>query len=107
MRVLTENHHVTVRIVVENPLVKDMIESNLTQLKANFQNQGLEIEKFDVSLAQDSDKNGAGDSRYGFKRMRGKSGDAKNGYGGKAEEPERIDVSTRRGQGDGAVNFFA
>jgi len=61
MQILTENHHVTVRILAENPLVKDMIESNLSQLKANFQNQGLEIEKIDVSVAQDSNKNDAGD----------------------------------------------
>ena len=107
MQILTENHHVTVRILAENPLVKDMIESNLGQLKANFQNQGLEIEKFDVSVAQDSDKNGTGDGRYDSKRMGKKSGDTGNGYAEKTEKPEEIDVSTRRGQQEGAVDFFA
>ncbi|MBL7202895.1 MAG: flagellar hook-length control protein FliK [Desulfobacteraceae bacterium] len=107
MQILTENHHVTVRILTENPLVKDMIESNLVQLKANFQNQGLEIEKFDVSVAQDSDKNGTGDGRYESKRMREKSGDTENGYGGKAEEPEEVDDLMRRGQQESAVDFFA
>ncbi len=105
MQILTENNQVTVRILAENPLVKDMIESNLAQLKANFQNQGLEIEKFDVSVFQDSDQNGSGDGRYGSRKMRAKSGDPKNGYGGKVEEPEEIDHRARRGQG--AVNFFA
>ena len=107
MQILTENHHVTVRILAENPLVKDMIESNLAQLKANFQNQGLEIEKFDVSVAQDSEKNGTGDGRYDSKRMGKKSGDRGNGYGEKVEKPEEIDVSTRRGQQESAVDFFA
>ena len=107
MQILTENNRVTVRILAENPLVKDMIESNLGQLKANFQNQGLEIEKFDVSVARDSDQNGTGDGRYGSKRMRAKSGDPKNGYDGKVEEPEEMDARARRGQGEGAVNFFA
>jgi len=107
MQILTENHHVTVRILTENPLVKDMIESNLVQLKANFQNQGLEIEKFDVSVAQDSDKNGTGDGRYDSKRMREKSGDTENGYGRKAEEPEEVDDLMRRGQQESGVDFFA
>jgi len=107
MQILTENNRVTVRILAENPLVKDMIESNLGQLKANFQNQGLEIEKFDVSVARDSDQNGTGDGRYGSKRMRAKSGDPKNGYDGKVEEPEEMDARARRGQGEGVVNFFA
>ena len=107
MQILTENNQVTVRILAENPMVKDMIESNLGQLKANFQNQGLEIEKFDVSVAQDSNKNGTRDGGYDSKKMGKKSGDAKNGYGGKAAELEEINASTRRVQGEGAVNFFA
>ena len=107
MQILTENNRVTVRILAENPLVKDMIESNLGQLKANFQNQGLEIEKFDVSVAQDSNKNGTRDGGYDSKRMGKKSGDPKNGYDGKVEESEEIDARARRGQGEGVVNFFA
>ncbi len=107
MQILTENHHVTVRILTQSPLVKDMIENNLAQLKASFQNQGLEIEKFDVSVAQDWNKNGTGDAGYGSKRMRAKSGDAKKGYGGKAGEPEEIGDSMMRGQRESAVNFFA
>ena len=107
MQILTENHHVTVRILAENPLVKDLIESNLAQLKANFQNQGLEIEKFDVSVARDSDQNGTGDGRYESGKMRPKSGDTENGYGGKAEEPEAVDNLMRKGQQKSAVDFFA
>ena len=107
MQILTENQQVTVRILAENPLVKEMIESNLAQLKAGFQNQGLEIEKFDVSVAQDSDKNKTGDGGYGSKRMRAKTGGAKKGYGGKAVEPEKIDDTPKRWQGESAVNFFA
>jgi len=107
MQIITENHHVTVKILTQNPLVKDMIESNLVQLKANFQNQGLEIEKFDVSVAQDSDKNGTGDGRYESKRMREKSGDTENGYGGKAEETEEVENAIKRGQQESAIDFFA
>ncbi len=107
MQILTENHHVTVRILAENPLVKDMIESNLAQLKANFQNQGLEIEKFDVSVAQDSDQNGTGDGGYEPEKMRSKSGDTENGYGRKAKESEAVDNLMRKRQQESAVDFFA
>ena len=107
MQILTENHRVTVRILTRNPLVKDMIESNLVQLKANFQNQGLEIEKFDVSVARDSDQNGTGDGRYESEKMRSKSGDTENGYGRKSEEPEEADNLMRTRQQESAVDFFA
>ena len=106
MQILTENHHVTVRILTESPLVKEMIESNLVQLKVNFQNQGLEIEKFDVSVALGSDKNGAGGGRYESKKMREKFADTDNGYGEKAEDAGEADNSIKRDQQESAVNLF-
>ena len=53
LQIATENHQVTLRILTEFPLVKDMIESNFHQLKADLQQQGLEIDQLEVSLTQD------------------------------------------------------
>ena len=96
MQILTENHHVTIRILTENHSVKEMIENNLAHLKANFQNQGLEIQKFDVSVALNWDQSGAGGSRYGSKRMKEKFVDIDNGYDGKVEEAEETDNSSKQ-----------
>ena len=108
MQILTENHHVTIRILTENHAVKEMIENNLAQLKANFQNQGLEMEKFDVSVALNWDKNGTGGGGYGSKRAKEKFVNMVGaGYGERAEETEETGNMRKRGLPDGAVNLFA
>jgi flagellar hook-length control protein FliK len=54
MHILTENHQVMVRILTDVPWVKETIEQNIDQLKAALQNHGLQIDKFDVSVASDT-----------------------------------------------------
>lgn len=56
MQVTTENHQVTVKILTEFPVVKDMIENNIQQLKSDLQQQGLNVDKLEVSVSNDSDK---------------------------------------------------
>ncbi len=57
MQVISENQQVTVRILAEHGFVKDMIENNIHQLKADLQQQGLEVDKLDVSVSRDADGN--------------------------------------------------
>lgn len=54
MQIVTESHQVAVRIMAEIPFVKDMLESNLNQLKAELQSQGLDVSELEVSVAHDS-----------------------------------------------------
>jgi flagellar hook-length control protein FliK len=61
MQIVTESQQVTVRIVVELPFVKDMLENNLNQLKAELQAQGLKIDELEVSVEHDS---GADDDKH-------------------------------------------
>ena len=70
IRITTENHLVSVKIMAEIPLVKEMIETNLNQLKADLQDHGLEVDRLDVSLAPDSGKNWAGDEKAGFQKKK-------------------------------------
>ena len=60
MKITTENHLVTVRILTELPVVKEMIENNISQLKTDLQSHGLSIDKLDVSVANDSQQHGKG-----------------------------------------------
>jgi flagellar hook-length control protein FliK len=55
MQVSTENHQVTVRILAELPFVKEMIENNLNQLKTDLQQQGLDVDKLEVSVSDYSE----------------------------------------------------
>ncbi|MEA3436142.1 MAG: flagellar hook-length control protein FliK [Thermodesulfobacteriota bacterium] len=66
MKITTENHLVTVRILTELPVVKEMIENNISQLKTDLQSHGLEIDKVDVSVADDSQQRGKGFEKADF-----------------------------------------
>jgi len=55
IRVATENHMVTLKIVTEVPMVKEMIESQIHLLKNELGLHGLHIDKVDVSVARDFD----------------------------------------------------
>jgi len=66
MKITTENHLVRVRILTELPIVKEMIESNISQLKTDLQSQGLTIDKLDVSVANDSQQRGKGFEEAGL-----------------------------------------
>ncbi len=56
MHVASENQQVMVRMLTELPIVKEIIENNIYQLKADLQNQGLEVEKFEVFVSKDSEQ---------------------------------------------------
>jgi len=56
MQVITENHQVTVKILTEFPFVKNIVENNIHQLKADLQQQGLNVDKLEVSVSHDSDE---------------------------------------------------
>ncbi len=68
MNIVTDRQQVMVRIITDVPAVKEIIESNISQLRAGLQNQGLEIDKFDVFVNQDSDHQGKRGSGGFFNR---------------------------------------
>jgi len=57
VKVAAEDHRIALRIVAENPLVKDLIENNIDLLKNSLHNQGLEIDQLDVFVGSESDQN--------------------------------------------------
>ena len=69
MQVITENHQVTIKILTEFGFVKDMVENNIQQLKTDLQQQGLNVDKLEVAVSDDTD---------GHKNRQQKTGQAKN-----------------------------
>jgi flagellar hook-length control protein FliK len=57
LQVTTENQMVTVKILTESGFVKDMVENSIHQLKADLQQQGLNVDKVEVAISSDSDEN--------------------------------------------------
>ena len=65
LTISTDNNHVVIKIFTESPLVKEIIENNISQLKAALGSQGMEIDRFDVLVSSDS---GPDAHRYGGKK---------------------------------------
>ena len=53
LNISNESHHVTIKVMADSSMVKDILESNLHHLKNGFINQGLEIGSFDVMVSDD------------------------------------------------------
>jgi flagellar hook-length control protein FliK len=54
MNIASDKDQIVVRIVTDQPVVKDIIETHLHQLRADLQNQGLVIHRFDVQVNPDA-----------------------------------------------------
>jgi flagellar hook-length control protein FliK len=75
MHISTENNKVVVRILTEVPLVKEIMETNLSQLRTELQNHGLDIEKFDVFLNDGSYQDSAEHDRSLFGKTENEAGE--------------------------------
>lgn len=53
MKIVTENNLVTIRIMTESPVTRDLIDANAHQLKTELQQQGLNVESIQVSVSDD------------------------------------------------------
>jgi flagellar hook-length control protein FliK len=106
MQVRTENQHLIVRIVAETHVVKEVIENNLGQLKADLQSHGLEVDEFDVMTSQDSQREGQNSRHLHTYRHGSKMGEQmpKNQQ---EDEPEKQVSTNPEMDPSGRVDFFA
>ncbi len=58
MNITTHDKQIMIKVMAEHPVVKDIIESNIHQLRAELNNQGMEIDKFEVLVYKDPDQSG-------------------------------------------------
>jgi len=106
MQIITENQQVAIKIVAELPFVKDMLENNLHQLKAELQAQGLDIDELEVSVAHDS--YAGGDAHQAAEAPKAQA--AGNSSDSDDEPSEKITQSQFRDRGpmaETAIDFFA
>jgi len=76
LQIVTENQQVTVRILTELPMVRDMIESGIQQLKSDLQQQGLRVERVEVAVADDPRQHPGRQARNGAGRKGHADGNA-------------------------------
>jgi hypothetical protein len=107
MQIITESQQVAVRIVAELPFVKDMLESNLNQLKAELQAQGLKVDELEVSVAHDSRADD--DQHQKAAEARRARALKSSRLSDDAAAEEQTNVHTGRGDGiaETAIDYFA
>ena len=106
MQIVSEGHQVTIKIVAELPFVKDMLENNLHQLKADLQAQGLDIDELEVSVAHDSQ--GEAGTRHAAEDAKVKT--VRDGLDNNEGPAEKQGPSQSQGGGtmaETAVDYFA
>ncbi len=118
MQIVTENQQVTMKIVTEAPLVKEMIETSIQHLKADLGAHGLTIDKMDVSVADDSRQQGGSNQQneaaradVGSRNADGDNnaeGDEEETTGSAAAEADEASGDSAPGAAaEGRVNYFA
>jgi len=107
MHIATENQQVMVRMLTEIPFVKEIIENNINQLKTDLQNQGLEVDKFEVFVSRDSDQYARGHENTEFSKMQEESDTKEKADGMLAEEGEEIIQLTDKDRGSSLICVFA
>ena len=107
MQVITENHQVTVKILTEFSFVKDLIENNSHQLKADLQQQGLNVDKLEVSVSTDRDEHKHSPEKG--ERLNPWPHTAGNGSADNLDEDVRLQTARVRNTsaGTSAVDYFA
>ena len=108
MQIVTENQQVSIKIATEFPFVKDMLESNLNQLKAELQAQGLKIDSLEVSVAHDS--YAGGDDLHQKTAEIAKFRDSRDNAAldeGPSEKRMQSQSGTGDAHGETAIDYFA
>jgi Flagellar hook-length control protein FliK len=107
MNIATEKEQVVVRIITDQPVVKEIIETHLHHLKAELQNQGLTIDKFDVIVNPDADQQ---HSREQFSQMFKNNSSNDGRRRAHDQDPEKPDPEDGHGEDEPnreGVNYFA
>ena len=102
-----DNNQVVIKILTEMPLVKEIIESNIAQLKTDLGSQGLEVNRLDVFIPGDLDHDAreyGNNKNYNMKSTR--DGFDKDG---KEEDEEETESSkhVQEGKGINLIGVFA
>ena len=106
MHISTENRQVSIRIITEVPMVKEVIESNMAQLRTDFQKQGLELEKFDISVGQGSTQNNSAFERSSSQGKTGGNMDGKND-GEISDESRESTRHVEKHDASNLIDYFA
>jgi len=107
MQVIVEQQQVAIRILAEHAFVKDMIENNLHQLKADLQQHGLEVDNLEVTVSCDPEDLGI--SKEKFAQWRAGPGNGDHQKNDDWKDKQQIDNRhpARKTDNFAAIDYFA
>ena len=107
MQIISDNQQVTVKILAQHGFVKDMIESNVHQLKADLQQQGLEVDKLEVTVSRDSEDSANYKDKLAQSKFRHGSANRNGEDRPTEEQPQKPRHSPLVENGSSTVDYFA
>lgn len=107
IRVATENHQVALKIVTSQPMVKEMIESQIHLLKNDLGLQGLHIDKVDVSVARDFDPYDESRREGAFQSARDNNGNGDRSSPWNRGQGSRGRTPFYQNNGQTGIDYFA
>ncbi len=107
LQIISENHQVTVKILAEHGFVKDMIENNLHQLKADLQQQGLEVDKVEVSVSQDSEEGANSREKLAQSKIKQGAANHRNEHHAADEDEQESRPKSSSSESSATIDYFA
>jgi hypothetical protein len=102
MHIITENNQVRATFFAETSQVKEIIESNLPQLRESFQQQGLKVEHFNVFVGSHPGENQT--EKQGF--FDAGTSPRLEGEGQDGEDGPMMEITRKRALGNHMVDLF-
>ena len=107
LQIATDNGIVNIKIMTEFPMARDLLESHLPQLKTDLQQQGLDLEEFNVTLDNDEQHFRREDRRQqGTPRPLSGSG-RRDAHANRSDDDRLENQMTVRRSSATGVDFFA
>ncbi|MEJ2628432.1 MAG: flagellar hook-length control protein FliK [bacterium] len=105
INISNENNHITIKMTTENIAVKELIENNISVLKNELQNTGIEINKMDIYVDIENDQyNAMRDNNDNIKKENDEEEEGNNNKKRSAEKRQKIDFIKNE---NSEIDFFA
>ena len=103
IKVATDNQNqIMIKILAEFPFVKEIIDNNFAILKTELQNQGLNIDKFEVFLSQEDNSN-----HEGYAKNLLENNQKKKEYSGMMQEENKNEHTENEHTSSSNIDYFA
>ncbi|PID39982.1 MAG: hypothetical protein CR984_05595 [Proteobacteria bacterium] len=109
MNISTDKEQVVVRIMTDQPVVKEIIETHLHHLKTELGNQGLTIDRFDIAVNPDAENPNQRDQFANmFKNNSSRDGQGRsNSHGRESDTHEEAGKREASQPGRDGISYFA